>query len=216
MLNVHNTSNEIRVMDLSKREIYNNVAVFDIDEVIWGINHAYLAEVNKALGTTYSVEQLHKYDMCKQFDIPYPLFTDVLHKTDAFSRVKVFQHSHTMIEGFKNGSLCSHFGLMNEPHSVVFITHRGFRPDGLKITYDLLMKHNLVPDVLIAAPLGTSKLDIADDMFGHELCCIVEDKPSTLQEFSEAGFITIKSHKPWNVDVWSDYSIDLEKSVMPL
>lgn len=217
MLNKHNTHNEMRMLDFSKRGTdYNNVIVVDIDEVIWGINHSYLEEVNKHMGTNFTVDQIISYNMCQCLGIPYDVLTHVLNNTDAFSRIKVFQHSHSMINGLREGTLPQHYGLMNEPHSVIFITHRGFRPDGFKITHDLLVQHNLIPDMLIAAPLGMSKLDIADDLFGHNLCGIIEDKPETLQEFSEAGFLTIKSDKPWNKNVWSDYTIDLSKQLLPI
>lgn len=214
-MSAHNTSKEIRRLVLRELDPETPVVAFDLDEVLWNVNYAYVEEINKVMGTNFVLEDLKVYNMTEATGVPLEVFHNILHNTDAFARVVPCEFARELIQGIRDGSLCSYFGLESRPHKVVFITHRGYRPDGAKVTFDLLKEHDLLPDELVVAPLGSSKVIIADDYYGEYMTLMFEDHPHTINDFLMSGFPVVRSCRPWNRDVWADYVIDLNQSSLP-
>lgn len=214
-MSAHNTSKEIRRLVLRELDPETPVVAFDLDEVLWNVNYAYVEEINKAIGTSFTVEDLTTYNMTEATGVPLDVFHNILHNTDAFARVVPCQFARELVEGIRDGSLCSYFGLESRPHKVVFITHRGYRPDGTKVTFDLLKEHDLLPDELVVAQLGSSKVVIADEYYGEYMSLMFEDHPVTINDFLLSGFPVVRSCRPWNRDVWADFVVDLNQSSLP-
>lgn len=215
-LMLDNTSHELRIKHFVPYVPGTPVVGFDLDEVIWNVNHSYLEEINILCGTSYTVADLHTYSMSNALGVDISVIRKVLHETDAFKRITMCQYSPGIIQGFRDGSLPSYFGLPSVPHHVVMITHRGYRPDGFRVAYELLEQNGILPDTLIASPLGSSKLDIADDIFGEDFSLMFEDHPDTIAEFMSAGIPTVKSLRPWTHNVSANYAVDLNVSCLPI
>lgn len=192
------------------------VVVFDIDEVLWNVNHSYIAEVNRFTGKSFTVEDITCYDMAQALGVCRTVIDRVFHETDAANQIQACTYSRDLVEGIRDGSLCPHFNLPEVPHRVAFVTHRGFRANGLLETADLLHQNNLIPDELVAAPLRIPKLDLCDELYGERLQMIFEDHPTTLNDFIMAGFPAVRSLRPWNRSQWSELTIDLNVSATPL
>lgn len=202
------------------REYESGIPVIgiDLDECLLDTCSVILKHVNEKCNTDHHVEHITQYDMAKTLGIDPTLFQDVLHGTDYLRHTQPFPHAKKFIDTLKSGDLSQHLGICSdEPPYIVFITHRGFRPDGFILTHDLLVEHDLIPDMLIVCPMGMNKVDVMDNLFDDNVHLIIEDQPRILHDFLEAGVQVMKSVRPWNKDsVWTDYSIDLTTSHYPL
>lgn len=201
------------------REYENGTPVIavDLDECLLDTCSVILSYVNAKCNTEHKVEHIVQYDMAKTLGIDPTIFQDILHGTNYLRETPPFPHAKTFIDNLKSGDLSEHLGVCKDvPPYVVFITHRGFRPDGFLLTHELLVEHDLIPDMLIVCPIGTCKVETMDELFEDNVSLIIEDQPKILQDFLAAGVPAMKSVRPWNKDsVWTDYSINLCVSPLP-
>lgn len=193
------------------------VLAVDLDDCLLDTCSLLIHRVNERCGTQHKFSSMVTYDIVKTLNIDMTSFMDILHNSDYLRQTLPFPHAKEFVERLKNGEYNHHFNIYNDhkPY-VVFITHRGFRPDGFIMTHDLLVEHDLIPDQLIVCPVGQSKLDVLDELFADNIQLIIEDQPKILSDFTEAGIQTVKNLRPYNAEHWTDYSIDLTKSAEPI
>lgn len=205
----HNS--EIKTIRRSSYIEDNPTFVLDLDETLWSTAPSYIAEINRMLGTNHSIEDVTQYDICAALNVAPEVFEKVLY-SDAFSRVEIFEYSLEFLNSIKERKLNHLFGLH---HAVVpniaLVSLRGFRPDGMAITSELVNRFSMPFDLMSMLPMTMSKLNYADEHLA-DVVCVVDDAPKNLMEFYEGGYQAIRAHSPWNVDMSLPNHIDLRRS----
>jgi hypothetical protein len=210
----YDRNNELRKKIWNIYEQGRSVIAIDLDECMLDTCSVILSHVNKICGTDHKVEHIHQYDMAKTLNIDPKVFQEILHETDYLSNTPPFPFAKEFLNRLKSKDFN---GLLDIPEQdvpyIVFITHRGFRPDGFILTHDLLIDHDLIPDMLIVCPIGMNKVEVMDELFDDNVKLAIEDQPKILHDFLEAGIPVMKNLRPWNISsVWTDFSIDLKVS----
>lgn len=212
----YDRNTEVRMKVFTQHLFGQPVVAVDLDECLLATCHTILQYVNARCGTNYTTDHITQYDMAKTLGLDLVMFQDILHNSNYLRETQPFPHAVEFIQNLRSGKYNEQLQLSEDdlPY-IVFITHRGFRPDGFLLTYELLTEIDLIPDHLIVCPMGVSKLDVLDDLYQDHVRLIVEDQPKILAEFLDAGIPVMKSVRPWNKDLWTDFHIDLTKHHLP-
>lgn len=197
-----------------KRSSYvedNPTFVIDLDETLWGMAGSYVDEINNMLGTNHSVEDVTQYDICAALNVPVEVFEKALY-SDAFCKPVLFDHTLAFLHSIKERKINHLFGLHhNVVPNIALVSLRGFRPDGMAITSELVNRFRMPFDLMSMLPLTMSKLKYADEHF-DDVVCIIDDAPKNLIEFYEGGYHAIRAHAHWNNDMSLPNFIDLRRS----
>lgn len=170
------------------------IAVVDIDDVVYPCTRVLLNHLNERYKKQVSMDAITRLRIEEHFpELEDPFLQYLINGfSDYMDNASAYSYAKPVIELLKDHGFY-----------VLFVTARGFHPEGYRYSHTFLKDSDIHFDCLATVRIGQSKLDFVLDHFGYDVHLLVEDSASVISEFKEydSSVRIIKANRPWNSHV---------------
>lgn len=159
--------------------------ILDLDDVLANLRESLCQTLGRAAGSRLHWRDWRHYDLRQH----YPTVADRLEPLLIAARTLELCQPEP-------GAAAATQALDRLGFTVLIITARGWHPQGEALTRAWLNEHGIHYDELAVVPLGTNKLAALSPM--HVVALAVDDHPSHVMQYRQAGIPALLMDRPWN------------------
>lgn len=173
--------------------------VLDLDDVLANLRQSLYRILSRRTGIDRHWSDWPHYDLCQHFAIDKPTLETVLIDEQALEGCEPEPGAAEMTDS-----------LVELGYELAIITARAWHPRAEVITHGWLRTHGIRYHQLRVVPLGSNKLDALPQT---DVVLAVDDHPSNIRRYQQAGIPSLMMHMPWNVDHAAERIHDLDAVV---
>lgn len=171
--------------------------ILDLDDVLANLRESLCQTLGQAAGSRLHWRDWRHYDLRQH----YPEIADRLEPLLIATRTLESCQPEP-------GAATATQALGSLGFKVLIITARGWHPQGETLTRAWLKDHGIYHDELAVVPLGSNKLAALSPT--HAVALAVDDHPSHVVQYRQAGIPALLMDRPWNATFPGEriYSLD--------
>lgn len=174
--------------------------VLDLDDVLANLRESLYRVLAANTGIDRHWRDWPHYDLCQHFGIEKPELEALLIREQALEACEPEPDAAAATAAL------AAFGF-----ELTIITARAWHPSADTLTRDWLERHEIRYHDLRVVALGGNKLDALPE---GEVLLAVDDHPSNIRRYQQAGIPSLMMHMPWNVDHAAERIHDLDAVVV--
>lgn len=178
----------------------NPTIVLDLDDVLANLRESLYRVLAANTGIDRHWRDWPHYDLCQHFAIEKPELEALLVREQALEACEPEPDAAAATAAL------AAFGF-----ELTIITARAWHPCAEVLTRDWLARHDIRYHDLRVVALGGNKLDALPE---GEVLLAVDDHPSNIRRYQQAGIPSLMMHMPWNVDHAAERIHDLDAVVV--